>query len=377
MYCSNCGKESNKKVCEFCGVKKGKTKKFCMWCGNELQEKASKCTNCHEKVKKNVFGSILLFIIDFSFIALFSFFAYMSKSESYESLLLYVATILGIVIALPIWKTIIKKKTHDNHTKRKIIKVGRYGVIVALTLLTVTIIIPGGKYNNAVKLIKENPIKALSLFDEMGGYRDSENQVQELSHSILDSAEKSLGEGDWEKAEKLLNSISKHINIEDAKKEMLYQKGVYYLNNYKYNVAKKCFKNISGYKDVDKLKKNIGIGLCGNSYSNISSFYEYYTFGTGYVDSWDFYEWEKDSLPPTVNKSSNYFSSDDSAPYDELLDTSYELQYRVVDGKFYATFAENDAPENLDEWTLSYKITDIVWEGDEIDSFKLDSIEYS
>jgi len=366
MYCSNCGKESNKKVCEFCGVKKGKTKKFCMWCGNELQEKASKCTNCHEKVKENVFGSILLFIIDFSFIALFSFFAYMSKSESYESVLLYVATILGIVIALPIWKTIIKKKTHDNHTKRKIIKVGRYGVIVALTLLTVTIIIPGGKYNNAVKLIKENPIKALSLFDEMGGYRDSENQVQELSHSILDSAEKSLGKGDWEKAEKLLNSISKHINIEDAEKEMLYQKGVYYLNNHKYNVAKKCFENLSGYKDVDKLKKNVGIGLCGNYYQH--SFFGIY--GELNISGWDFYEWEKDSLPPTVNLSTKTLPQDG-------LDTSCEFQYKVVDGKFYTTSANIETPENLNEWQRVQEITDIVWEGSEIVSFKLDSIEYS
>lgn len=50
MHCTNCGKETKKTICEHCGVKKNKTHFYCGWCGESLNEKASICTNCKERV---------------------------------------------------------------------------------------------------------------------------------------------------------------------------------------------------------------------------------------------------------------------------------------------------------------------------------------
>ena len=51
MFCTNCGKESSKKVCPHCGVKRKRINKYCEWCGTELDINAMICPECKEKVK--------------------------------------------------------------------------------------------------------------------------------------------------------------------------------------------------------------------------------------------------------------------------------------------------------------------------------------
>ncbi|MBQ6934927.1 MAG: zinc ribbon domain-containing protein, partial [Clostridia bacterium] len=266
MYCSNCGKESNKKTCGSCGVKQGKSSNFCKWCGSEIEEKASMCTNFHEKLKKNIFATIGLLALDLIFIL--AFLTNFLGNENVKSFILYPVLILGLVISLPIWRSIITKKTHDNRKIRKPVQIGRYVIAFVLFLMVVNVIIPAGEYKYALDTIGEDPIKAMNLFENMGDYKDAETKASEMADVIFNNGKNALDAGNWKEAEELFKNIPDHSGVAEVENELLYQKGVEFLNNHKYGVADSCFEKIGDYKNVNELKKgNVGLGLWGNDYN--------------------------------------------------------------------------------------------------------------
>ena len=58
-YCTNCGKESTKRICPHCGVKQNSIHNFCGWCGQELNENAVICPNCQTKVYQGIMEKII------------------------------------------------------------------------------------------------------------------------------------------------------------------------------------------------------------------------------------------------------------------------------------------------------------------------------
>lgn len=60
-YCTNCGKQTTKKICPECGVKRNTNHKYCEWCGEVINENAIVCINCKESTKssKGIFITIL------------------------------------------------------------------------------------------------------------------------------------------------------------------------------------------------------------------------------------------------------------------------------------------------------------------------------
>ena len=348
MYCSNCGKESNKKTCESCGVKQGKSNSFCKWCGSELQEKASMCTNCHEKLKKNIFATIGLLALDLIFIL--AFLVNFTGNENVKSFVLYPVLILGLIVSLPIWRSFITKKTHDNRKMRKPIQIGRYVIVFSLFLLVTNVIIPAGKYNFAVDTIEQDTIKAMQLFKDMGDYKDAEEKVAELSDVIFNNGKNALDNGNWKEAEELFKYIPDHSGVADS-----------------------CFEKIGDYKNVNELKKgNVGLGLWGNDYNcTITS------HSPLRVSSYSmlFRTAELEDEPPTVHiivghTPKLYIAGNDA-------DASYIVQYRVENGKYYQTSEKVKTPENLEDWATVSDITNIVWENDKIVSFKMDKITYT
>lgn len=65
-YCTNCGKQTTKKVCPECGAKRNANHKFCEWCGEVINENTIVCTNCKESTKsskgilKTILGVLLI-----------------------------------------------------------------------------------------------------------------------------------------------------------------------------------------------------------------------------------------------------------------------------------------------------------------------------
>ena len=371
MYCSNCGKENNKKVCSSCGVKQGKVQKYCTWCGSELQENASICTNCNEKTKKNVVISIGAFVLDAFFMLMF--FVHLFDNETYRTALLYLVVFLGLAIAFPIWRSVINKKTHENQKMRTPLKIARYLLIVILIATIYNTIIPMGEYNFAVKTAENEPIEARKLFLALEDYKDADAKANEMADIIFNSAKTALDNKDWKKAEELLKNIPEYNKNNELKTELMYQKGVSALENYQYALAKHCFEDIGDYKDVSDLKKNIGIGLAGNNYN-----YTLTTYRPVQVSSYSWYfndNWHEEDSPATARQFVVHTPKIYAAGMD--LDVDSIWQYRIINNTFYGTSDKIKAPENLEEWVVTEKISDIEWANGEIISFKMDGMKYT
>jgi len=106
MYCTNCGQESNQKICHSCGVKSNKTHNFCAWCGAPIKENASICTNCGEQVNINKIPLILK-IAHTCLIVLFLMFSTVAGGGSRLCL------ILAAVVLFPFADRVVKKATHS------------------------------------------------------------------------------------------------------------------------------------------------------------------------------------------------------------------------------------------------------------------------
>lgn len=371
MYCSNCGKESNKKVCASCGVKKGKSKQYCTWCGNELQENASVCTNCNEKTNKNPILAIAAFAVDV--ILMLMFLIHLFDNEMYRTALLYPIVILGLVLALPFMRSVISKKTHTNRKMRMPAHIVRYALVFVLFMVLNIAIIPMGEYNTAVKTAQEDPVQAMQMFKAMGDYKDAPEQAAAMEDAIFNNAKSALENNNWQEAEELIKNIPDYKKLDEIKPELSYQKGVAALKNYRYDIAKRCFKEIGNYKDVSKLKKNVGIGLSGNEYNYTAT-----SYGPTRVSSYSWF----------FNDASHNTESSATARKLVLhtpklyaggmdLDSDATYQYRIIDNRLCISSPKIEAPEKIEDWISSDKMTDIIWSGDEITSFTISGLKYT
>lgn len=133
-YCTNCGMESSKKICEHCGVKKNSTHKYCMYCGSELPEKAAICTNCKESIKgESVLWNILNILVTIPLFAIL----FMAIGES-QPLLVIICLLLCIVLCMPFIKSIIRKVTIGKKGLRNIAKIVRIIAIIAFFAIGMT-----------------------------------------------------------------------------------------------------------------------------------------------------------------------------------------------------------------------------------------------
>ncbi len=128
-FCTNCGKENNKKICLHCGVKRNTSHLFCEWCGNPITENASICTACKEMVKSG--GSKKIFsIISIICIALLIFSIVMSlTSGAFIPVILFA---IGIILLLPFTKNAIKSATHTKQSLRKPLNIIRVILVIVL-----------------------------------------------------------------------------------------------------------------------------------------------------------------------------------------------------------------------------------------------------
>ncbi len=158
-YCSNCGEKSSKKICEHCGVKKNTTHHFCEWCGNPLNENATLCTKCHERIRPSgisKFSGIIciLGIIVFIFAAILAL--------SLNAILSTVIFIIGLVLLMPFIKQLIKKVTHEKQWLRSIINTARVFLVFALFVVGI-MVTPDSNSNITYEIYTNEATKAAEV----------------------------------------------------------------------------------------------------------------------------------------------------------------------------------------------------------------------
>ena len=140
---------------------------------------------------------------------------------------------------------------------------------IALAVLTVTVFIPDKRYNDAVVLMESGDYEAaITAFETMNGYKDSEVQILNCRTAILDaeydSAVRLFQEGKYEEAIEAFEALAGYRNSKDqivlcktAIKDAEYDKALELLNRGEYVDAYTAFSALNGYKDSRKRKKEI------------------------------------------------------------------------------------------------------------------------
>lgn len=100
-------------------------------------------------------------------------------------------------------------------------------VLTGLVLLTIKVIIPTVKYNNAVSLMESGQyIEAIHAFRRLDGYKDSDKKIEQCE--LLREEQSDLEDLEWR-----------------------YNKALAYMEQGKYDLAIKNFEKIPGYKDSE------------------------------------------------------------------------------------------------------------------------------
>ena len=131
-FCTNCGKESNKKVCPHCGVKRNTTHQFCSWCGSPISENAVICTSCKENVNGADVSILFKIIRVLGLIALFFAMVMSFLTSAYLSGVFFA---FAIIFLLPFVKNIVITATHNKQTIRKPLNVIRIFLVIVLAVI--------------------------------------------------------------------------------------------------------------------------------------------------------------------------------------------------------------------------------------------------
>lgn len=173
-FCTNCGKENNKKICPHCGVKKNATHQFCEWCGSPTNENATICTVCKENIKVSYLEKIFNIVSILGIIALI--FAIVMSLES-SAILPAILFAIGIILLLPITKKAIKYATHNDISIRKPLSIMRVFLVIILAFIGI-----GTQPATEFKVYTEDATKAAEVI-----FHEEVSLKNEASFVINDS----------------------------------------------------------------------------------------------------------------------------------------------------------------------------------------------
>ena len=129
---------------------------------------------------------------------------------------------------------------------------------IALVIVLNSVIIPNGKYNDAVSLMNDSKYdEAISAFYALDGYKDSDAKVLECKYSkaisLMNAAEYEKAILVFEELGNYENSASQISACKTAIKENAYNHAVSLMNAGKHEDAVNAFKELGNYKDSQTL----------------------------------------------------------------------------------------------------------------------------
>lgn len=181
-------------------------------------------------------------------------------------------------------------------------------LILAFIIVLNTVIIPNGKYNDAIALMNEGKYEeAIAAFEALDGYRDSDSRINECKTVILDSkyndAVALMDAGKYEEAITAFEALDGHRDSDSKTKECetaildsKYNDAVALMDTGKYEEAISAFETFSGYKDSTVKINECNAAIIESKYNdaialmdagNIVKAYEALVALEGYKDSTD------------------------------------------------------------------------------------------
>ena len=169
-YCTNCGKESNKNICDKCGVKQNTNHKFCGWCGEGLLDNAYRCPQCHEKVQDNKLVKFLNKICKIP-IAIYAIFILLCLLQIKDVIEKIGVIKLGLSVIIVVVSILLITNSLDRYLQSKfkkgiasIIQIVKIPIIILLLVLGVSI--PATKKEETQTVYERACENALDVFHE-------------------------------------------------------------------------------------------------------------------------------------------------------------------------------------------------------------------
>lgn len=148
--------------------------------------------------------------------------------------------------------------------KKVTIAIVAVAVCVAIAFLVVlnTIIIPNGKYNDAIALMESGKYSdAISAFEALDGYKDSGNKIQECNTAITDikysDAIALMDAGKYDEAISALEALDGYKDSVNKIIECQYLLAQFYVANSNYTAAHQCLQKISSVDEFNDRAKQL------------------------------------------------------------------------------------------------------------------------
>lgn len=117
-YCTNCGAQTDSRICSNCGERNNRIHKYCYWCGEPFYGPTSKCLKCNERICFRFWETLkwILFALWFIWCGLTAC-AFVAVRSRYDAVVLFLLPPLVFLPALGKW---IRKITYGRKGKTRI-----------------------------------------------------------------------------------------------------------------------------------------------------------------------------------------------------------------------------------------------------------------
>jgi len=167
------------------------------------------------------------------------------------------------------------------------------------------------KYQQAISRSKGDLVNSYNGFKMLGDYKDSAEKGEEVRAIILERAYSCIEDKQFKQAEEYLDAIKGTNGVDEACKELKYQNAAWLEDDHQYVAAKKMYKEIKGYKDVNEILAQPLYAVVGHTYigkqylgdtlyHGIYHFYDYFgsQLNVGYTNAEAYWQYlmEKNAI---------------------------------------------------------------------------------
>lgn len=125
-------------------------------------------------------------------------------------------------------------------------------------------------------------LDSYTMFKDLGDYKDSIQKTEESRKQILEEAYSFIEDRSFSQAKEYLDTISGTEGVDEANKEYKYQKAIWLESDHQYVEAKRIYKEIREYKDVNEILAKPLFAVVGHHYSGAKYLYDRYYVGVYY-----------------------------------------------------------------------------------------------